>query len=205
MHLTAQRFKRLNPLNKVLVYTQGSLSDIPTLPEGHKFTIQEMDMCSPSDINTWLTIYNDAFRRQWDAEQFKKDVLQHPHVLVTNTFFLLAHSKPIGITSIGVFRRNQDIGVGHYIGIKHSWQGKGIGRYLAILRFNLLKCRNIAIAESETTLRHQDSIRLHFSLGFKPKKKPDYWNTNDQSLRIFKFLAWHNLHKMYQDWVLTKN
>lgn len=187
-------------VDSVLVCTQGALGKVPPVPDHGFFRIREMDMSDPHDVAHWLSIINDAFSRSWTTASFKRNVLEHPHVKVYQTLFLTVENRPIGVASIGVFRRNESIGVGHYLAVRESWQGRGGGRHLTLVRWNMLKKRGIRLGESETTLKRRRSILLYFTLGFRPKEGLDYWNSTDNSLGIIRFIAWRRLHNMYREW-----
>ena len=199
-----KKLKRQWSINSVLICTQGDISIVPPLPQNDQLVIEEMQMSDLGDIAKWLTIHNDAFLRQWVVNDFQQNVINHPYLLIKKSFFILVDREPVGSISVGVFRQNEKVGIGHYMALKRQWQGKGFGKYLILLKLNVLNQFGLTTAEGETTLNRHQSIYLHFSLGFQPKKGLDYWNTPDTSAPLIKMLAWRKLNRMYHDW-LSKN
>jgi hypothetical protein len=195
-----KKLKRQWSIDSVIICTQRELSAVPPLPQNRQIVVREMDTSDPVDVSWWLAIHNDAFSRQWTATDFQQNVVDHPHLLITQTYFLVIEREPIGALSVGAFRRNQNVGIGHYMSLKKRWHGKGLGKYLILLKLNSLKNLGMTFAESETTLIRRESIYLHFSSGFHPKNGLDQWNTPDVSVRPIRILAWRKFHRMYREW-----
>jgi GNAT superfamily N-acetyltransferase len=170
----------------------------PRLPAGYRF--QEMDMRDPAEVATWLAVHNDAFAHTWGVEEFEGAILGHPHFDVQRTFFVLEGDRALGAASIGVFRRNRAVGVGHYLGVSRTAQGLGLGRELVVHRYRALRDGGIAQCESHTHIGRVRSLRIHFDCGFVPKVRFDEWNTPNTAMPPVRALTNARLRSLYRRW-----
>jgi GNAT superfamily N-acetyltransferase len=83
------------------------------------------------------------------------------------------------------------------IGVAERGRGRGLGKALALHRYHTLREEGFELAESETTLRHERSLLMHFSCGFRPKRRLDPWNTPDAIGGIDRFLVDRRLARLY--------
>jgi GNAT superfamily N-acetyltransferase len=169
-----------------------------TLPDG--FAIREMDTDVTSDVLAWLEVHNDAYEHTWGSSDFEQVILEHPVVRVDRTFFILRGDDPVAVASAGVFRRNEAMGVGHYLGVKRGSQGFGLGRAIVTHRFAWLARAGITAAESQTHISRHHALRVHFDLGFRPKYRFDAWNSEDPVSRPVRLLANGRLWTLHRQW-----
>ncbi len=160
-----------------------------------------MDPSAASDLGQWMEIQSDAYGgTDWGPAEFRRFVLDHPHVEVRHTWFAMDADQAVGVASAGVFRRNPEVGVGHMLAVRSAWRGRGVGMHLALHRYHALAAEGIRVFESETTPHHPASIRLHFACGFRPKTRLDPWNSADETNAVRRFIARRALERLYRRW-----
>jgi GNAT superfamily N-acetyltransferase len=159
-----------------------------------------MDMRDRADVDRWLALLNEAFGRRWGRDQFREAVLEHPHYEIRRTFFLCDPRGVVGMSSIGVFRRNQSVGLSHYVAIAPRSQGRGLGTQLARYRFREILALGVARSESETQISRSGGIRTAMSCGFEPKYELDHWNTPDESPALVRAITRRRLERLYRLW-----
>jgi GNAT superfamily N-acetyltransferase len=186
--------------DNVLVCTQGELAHLPAGSVLAGCEIRELDLHHPPDVNVWLTVHNASFGNQWTERELVAAVLEHDHIRVTRTFLASFNDVPSAVASIGRFRRNDQIGVGHYLGVVPECQGIGLGRALAIHRYAALRDEGVRIAESQTHIGRVRSLRLHFDLGFRPKWGLDAWNNTDRWSTSTRLMTNARLQLLYRRW-----
>jgi GNAT superfamily N-acetyltransferase len=188
-------------LDRALVCTRAeALSKLPELRPRPGFRFREMDMHDEADISTWLRVHNDAFAHDWGPAEFQGAILGHPHFDVQRTFFVLDGDVALGAASIGVFRRNRDVGVGHYLGVSRRAQGLGLGRDLVVYRYRELRDAGITQCESHTHIGLVRSLRIHFECGFVPKLRFDHWNTPNTATPPVRALTNVRLRVLHRRW-----
>jgi len=161
-------------------------------------------MNSDEDIAHWISIHNNAFGRNWNKNNFSKSVVNHKDLNIYHTYFLMDREKHIGAASVGVFRRNENIGVTHYAALIKERQGQGLGKYLIQYRYHKLREVGVTVCENETKIGYPESIRIHFDCGAQIKTKPDYWNTQDRSFILLEYLALFRAKKLLQRYTHLK-
>lgn len=187
--------------DQALVCTRTEdLATLPALPETPGCGFREMDMGAGIDVATWLAVHNDAYDHDWDAEQFERAILRHPYFDVWKTFFALEGETAVGAASIGVFRGNPSVGVGHYLGVTKRAQRLGVGRSLVVYRYHALRDAGIVQCESQTHIGRVGSLRIHFECGFVPKLHFDPWNTPNTAALPVRLLTNARLKGQYQRW-----
>lgn len=186
-------------LDSVLVVTRSDLTGLPavSLPSGYE--IRPMDIHDDGDIAAWLAIHNDAYGRSWKEGDYRRAILDHPALAVSQTFFVVADDGPVGAASIGVFRRNTRIGAGHYLGVMRRAQGLGLGRQLVAHRYAVLRDRGFTACESQTHIGRTGSLIIHFDCGFRPKLRRDHWNSPERS-RPLQMITNQRLRSLYRCW-----
>jgi GNAT superfamily N-acetyltransferase len=187
-------------LDSVLVYTAGAIPPGPyaELPSGH--WIEEMDPQDMTDIARWIALYKDAFGRDVGPAGYRSAILDHPHYELVRTAFIVDSQGPVAVMSSCVFRRNPEIGVGHYFAVAPRAQARGLGKVLSGEHARTLTARGVWRAEMETQITRPASIKLGFGFGYEPKYKPDEWNTPDQAGRIFRAAANVRLWRLYRSY-----
>jgi GNAT superfamily N-acetyltransferase len=192
---------RWGRLDDALVCTRTEdLSTLPELPSTPDLGFREMDMADPDEIATWLAVHNDAFGHTWGVEQFRGAILEHPHFEIRRTFFVTQGDRTLGAASIGVFRRNPRVGVGHYLGVSGEAQSLGLGRLLVLHRYHALRDSGIRECESHTHIGRVRSLRIHFECGFAPKVHFDDWNTPNTATPPVRAITNARLKALYRRW-----
>lgn len=162
--------------------------------------VQEMDMRDDAQINTWLEIHNDAFARTWGRPQYNRKVADHPLIDTQCTYFIMDGDKAVASTSIGVWRKCPEIGVGHYAAVRKNYQNLGLGKYLFKYRSLKLRDKGVRYLDDQSNLSHQKSLWLHFEVGYELKSGPDRWNTQDFYPSFIRSIAYARARKLYAEW-----
>ena len=105
----------------------------------------------------------------------------------------------MGIASIGRFRGNLDVGVGHYLAVHPSAQRQGLAVALCSHRYGIL-AGTVEVAEAQTHLHRLGSLRAHFRLGFEPKRQVDPWNSMVPATGPLRDEADRRLEEAYAAW-----
>jgi GNAT superfamily N-acetyltransferase len=168
------------------------------LPDG--FALRDMDMDSGADIDAWLDVHNTAFGHAWTRDDFQRIMLEHPVVRVDRTFLIERGREAVAVASAGVFRRNQAVGAGHYLGVKPGLQGLGLGKAVVTRRVSWFAESGFASAESQTHISREPALRLHYDLGFHPKYRFDPWNSVDPVSWPVRRLVNARLRSVYRRW-----
>lgn len=191
----------LDRLNSVRVCLQYDLERLPPLVDITPLYLREMNMRDEAEVTIWLDIHNDAFGRAWGPAEYESAILRHPMFLVTHTYFVIDGRGPIGAGSMGINRKNEEIGIGHYLQVRGGAQGLGVGKYLALYRLHRLKELGLRRCEIVTTLRHRRSLFIHFDCGAKPKLRLDYWNDLGQPSALARRIVHYRLNGLYREWM----
>ena len=155
----------------------STLRTLPDLPETDDVSVRLMNPDRNEDVAAWLAIMNEAFNTEWDADRYRDAILEHPRYRVLETWFLEHEGEPLVTGSLGVYRANPDLGVTHYLGARRAARGRGWGRHLLLHLLHRLRALGVAGCETESTFRHEQSLRIHLDFGFEPKPQVDAWNT----------------------------
>jgi GNAT superfamily N-acetyltransferase len=157
-------------------------------------------MHEEADIAAWLEIHNDAFGSAWGLEDYEREILHHPTVTVWHTYLIMDGSRALGSACAGVYRRNPEVGAGHFLALRRSAHGRGLGRHIVLYRYHRLREAGIRLCESETTLRNRESIGIHFACGFRPKTRLDAWNSPDPGDALQRWITRQRLERLYRRW-----
>jgi hypothetical protein len=192
-------------LDRTLVYLQGDVSKAPkpNLPDG--YWVEQMDMDDRGEVDRWLHVHNHAFGRDWGEGDFREMVVEHPHYDIQCTFLLYDREGALGTVSIGVFRRNAQMGVGHYIAIHPRAQASGLGKQLAFHRCGALGELGVTHAEAETQIARVASVRMWFSCGYEGKRQPEAWNTPDECSPLERAIADRRLARLHRKWLAARS
>ena len=189
-------------LDRVLVCTRTEdLGTLPELPATPPCDVREMDMADPADVAVWLAVHNDAFGHAWDVDHFERAILRHPYFDIWKTYFAVVDGTTVGVASMGVFRGNHEVGVGHYLGVCRKAQEMGVGRTLVLHRYHALRRAGIVQCESHTHVGRTASLRIHFECGFSPKLRFDDWNTPSTASAPLRTLTTIRLMRLYRRWL----
>jgi GNAT superfamily N-acetyltransferase len=190
--------------NSIIILKCDDLRNIPELPKIN-FTIRSMNINSQSDIDNWLEIMRISFKRSnLSNKDFFNNIIQHPNYSVIETFFLIDDVKPIAIVSAGYFKKNNKMGVTHYLGISQEYKGQKLGKYMILYALHYLRKNGFNQCEVESYLKYKESLGIHFNFGFKPKTKFENWNTFVNSNPISKNLTKSALLKFYKNFYKNK-
>lgn len=168
----------MTEVDEVLVCLRGRLADVPELPLPDGVEVRELDPADQSDVRTWLRVHNAAFDRTWDEENHRLAMVENPVVVVDRTYLAERDGQVVATASIGRFRRNEEVGLGHYLAVHPDARGIGLATGLCSLRYRALAAL-VDVAEAQTHLHRVGSLRAHFACGFRPKVGPDPWNSLD--------------------------
>jgi GNAT superfamily N-acetyltransferase len=190
-------------LDDVLVVTRcADLRGLPPPDAASPYRVEPLDMSDPADVTRWLTVLNAAFGRRWGPAEHRRALLCHPVVRIRHTVAAVAPDGTVaGVASVGVFRADEEVGLGHYLCVLPAAQGSGVGRLLLRHRYRLLADEGIRVAESQTHLSRRRSLLLHFEHGFVPKYRHDPWNSPDPSPRALRWTARARLWALHRAWV----
>lgn len=186
-------------LDSGLVVTRSDLTRLPAVRPPAGFEIRPMDMHDLADIGAWLAIHNDTYGRSWTEDDYQWAILDHPILDVSDTFFVVGDDGPVGAASVGVFRRNERVGAGHYLGVMRRAQGLGLGRQLVAHRYTVLRDRGFTACESQTHIGRTPSLIIHFECGFQPKLHRDHWNSREGSPAL-RTISNRRLRSLYRCW-----
>lgn len=187
-------------IDNAVVVVQCAAKDFIPGPVETFADIRLMDMRDDANVQTWLAIHNEAYGRSWDRARYEAGIVRHPHLDVLNTYFLFHDGEAVGAGSAAVFRRNRDVGMAHYIGIRPAYQGRGFGRQLVMFRYQVLRELGVTTFEMETTIDRRVSLLTHFGRGFTPKRRFDHWNTPDRAPFWLRALTQARLQHLYRSW-----
>ena len=166
----------MNEVDDLLVCLRGRLAEVPEVPMPDGVRVREMDAGDPGDVRRWLDVHNAAFGRAWDEGNHRLAMVENPVVVVHRTFLVERGSEVVATASSGHFRRNPEIGIGHYLAVHPDAQGAGLGLAVCSLRYRSLAAER-EVAEAQTHLHRIGSLRAHFACGFRPKLGLDPWNS----------------------------
>jgi len=167
----------VSALDEVLVALRGRPTDVPTRPLPPGVTVRDLDPADPDDVLRWLEVLNAAFERHWTPANHRLAMVENPVVVVDRTFLAETDGRPVGIASIGRFRGNLDVGLGHYLAVHPVAQRRGLATALCSHRYREMAASGRATAEAQTHLHRVGSLRAHFACGFTPKVGVDPWNS----------------------------
>jgi Acetyltransferase (GNAT) family len=78
--------------------------------------------------------HNDAYGHDWDEDDYRRAILEHPYLAVRDTFFVVGENGPVGAASVGTYRGNEEVAVGHFLGVMRGFQCLGLGKALVAHR-----------------------------------------------------------------------
>lgn len=163
-------------LNRVLVNLQRSLADLPPLdlPTGLHF--RSADLTETNDRDQWIRLVNGAYPDgAEDACSAERHRTGHAFLSDVEVFFLCKYGQPIATISTGVFRNHPTFGGDARIAVDSKHQGQGLGHRLILFALHHLRTKGLSHCEAVITLMREQSLRLHFKLGFRLQPERARW------------------------------
>lgn len=192
----------MSEADDVLVCVRGRLAEVPDLPLPAGFRLREMDPDDEADVERWLVVHNAAFDRSWTAENHRLAMVENPVVVVDRTYLAERDGIVVGTASIGRFRGNLEVGVGHYLAVHPSARGVGLATALCSARYTALAA-TVEVAEAQTHAHRVGSLRAHFRCGFVPKPGIDPWNSMTPTSGPLREEADRRLAEAHASWQAT--
>ena len=167
------------------------------LPEG--LALVEIDVNNQVDKENWTKLHRECFPSS-RACKFEDSIVNHPVVTLKKSWLVFSGEQAVGAATAGVYLRKSDIGVGHYIMVSPEARGTGLGKYLAKMRYRFLFDQGIRVFESETRADCEESLYMHWNLGFVPKWSFDPWNTKLKTRLHNRIIQSLELQLKYRIW-----
>lgn len=191
-------------LDEVVVCTTGDPTRLPeaSLPAG--YSLRTLDALDVKDARAWLAVHNAAFERAWGLADYRRAIPDHPHYDVQGIFLVEHEGRPVATAAYCVYRRNRNVGCGHYGGVVTAHRRRGLGRALSVLRYRTLHELGVTRVEAETTIGRRPSLLVQFGLGMRPKLRLDDWNTPDAAVPLARRIAKVRLERLYRRFLATR-
>jgi ribosomal protein S18 acetylase RimI-like enzyme len=199
LHKLRHTLNRLT-VDRVLIYVEASIVNIPELPTAPGVSIRDLDHQDPAEISLWLSIFNDAFGLSWGESRFQKRIVNDRYIDMIKTMVLSVDGTPSAVATIGVFRGNPSRAALHYISVRSSVQGRGFGAQLASHGARQLATAGYSIVENEIPSHRVHSFKMHHRLGFKVKPAADSWNTPPIYPRVIQKRAQLRTRALIRQW-----
>lgn len=108
--------------------------------------------------------------------------------------------------SIAQYTASPKVGGDFKIGVKHQYQGKGLGRLVILYGFSRLRDLGIKVAESSILITRKTSLHIHFSLGFKPQYNQKYFAlpTSNKLYMVAKVIPLIKLRNSYKNYIKSE-
>lgn len=163
-------------INRTVVNLQRDLKDLPELSVPKDLHFRPAAFDDPVDRSAWIELINTAYP-DGHEDQTTLDRLCHTHPFLTEveTFFLVQGAEPIATVSTGVFRKATSWGGDARIAVSPSQQGRGLGRLMILYALHNLRARQLSNVEAVITMKREQSLRLHFKLGFRLQTDRSKW------------------------------
>jgi len=194
--LTPGRLRSM--LDSVVVCTAGDPRTLPEAPLPIGYSLRLLDPRDLKDARAWLSVHNEAFGRSWGLDDYRRAMLDHPHYDVLGIFLVEHEAGPVAVNAYGLYRRNPQVGCGHYGAVVPAHQRHGLARALSVLRYRKLLEHGVTRVEAETTNGRRPSLLLQFGLGMEPKYRLDVWNTPDTAAPLVRRIANLRLEQLYR-------
>jgi GNAT superfamily N-acetyltransferase len=169
--------KYKNFLSELLVseiHMQVKLNSLSSLPEISPYYVKKLDNKSEFDVQEWMNMLNEAYDdSEINFSQAKKLLVNHHFLEKTETFFVMDDQIPMATVSIGEYPNKQNYGGVYRLAVKKKYQNKGLGKYIILLGYHLLKKRGLVIGESVINIKRKKSVFVHLSCGLLPEYNPE--------------------------------
>ena len=200
--LTPRRLRSI--LDSVVVCTAGDPSTLPEAPLPDGYWLRNLDARNLNDARVWLGVHNEAFRRAWGLTDYRRAMLEHPHYDVHGIFLVQHEDEPVAVAAYALYRRNRNVGCGHYGAVVTAHQRRGLGRALSVLRYRKLCELGVTHVEAETTVGRNPSLLVQFGIGMRPKFRLDDWNTPDAAAPLTRRIANIRLKRLYRRFLAAR-
>lgn len=165
----------------VVANLQRDLSDLPPLDVAEGLIFRTADLTRAEDRAHWIRLVNDAYPDATeDDRSAERHRSEHAFLSCMEVFFLCRGAHPIATVSTGVFRNAPEVGGDARIAVDRAEQGKGLGRLVILFALHRLREKGLRCAEAVITLKREQSLRLHFRLGFQIQPDRSLWNFDIQ-------------------------
>jgi GNAT superfamily N-acetyltransferase len=123
----------------------------------------QIELCSKSDFNQILTNVADF----WGSDRTLS--LHHPMLIYEfgNTAFVIKESERVIAYLFGFFSQTEPTAYVHLIGVRQSFQGRGLGKHIYDHFIALAKSRGCNKIKAMTTPGNTTSISFHKKIGMK--------------------------------------
>ena len=200
-------------INRIVIHLHAKLFNLPSLKLIPGYTVRELQIYDHEDQQNWIRIVNAAYPdANEDINTFRKHLFNHPFLNITNIFFILKENQPVGTTSIGLFKKNPQIGGDARIAILPSERSKGLGFFLINFGFHYLQDNGIDFGESIITLKREQSISLHFKCGFIPQYNRKRYHFDIQKrmwptrlIAKLKVKKLYSNYRKHQNWISSNS
>lgn len=168
-------------VDRVVVNLQRDLDDLPPLEVPGGLTFRPADLTLAEDRAHWIRLVNGAYPDATEDDHSAERLLStHAFLTDMEVFFLCRGDRPIAKVSTGVFRNAPTFGGDARIAVDPAEQGQGLGRTLILFALHRLRSKGLTHAEAVITLKREQSLRLHFKLGFQIPPHRRQWNFDIQ-------------------------
>jgi len=155
------------------VHLQVNLDNLALLPEIKPYYVKKIDSENEYDVQEWMNMLNEAYDdSEINFSQAKKLLVNHHFLEKTETFFVMDEQTPMATVSIGEYPNKQNYGGVYRLAVKKKYQNKGLGKFIILLGYHLLKKRGIVVGESVINIKRKKSVFVHLSCGLIPEYNP---------------------------------
>jgi len=188
------------------VHLQVTLNQIKELPNISPYYFRILDKSNQIEIENWIDLLNEAYSESKVNLNEAHRLLNNHHFLEnTETYLVFDNDNVIASVSIGLYSVNTKVGGVYRLAVRKSYQNKGLGKFIILLGYNLLKSKGIDFGESVINTYRDKSIVVHMQCGLKPQtnpKKITHKNSNFNKNIIQRIRAKYALKKAYKTYLL---
>lgn len=166
-----EKFKEigLKPIHYDFFMRLDKIDSIPTFKEPLGITFQNQKEIS--DVNSYLTVVNDAFSKHFDfrpytEEEFKVIFEKKWKEDDTEHWFALEGNKLIGICTFIINPKLSHIGTVESLGVLHENHHRGIGGYLLGHGIQSLIEKGCSVLELTVEANNEKALTLYKKYGF---------------------------------------
>lgn len=155
-------------ISKISINLQRDLTTLPKLTHPKKYSLAEMDISNPFEVERWCKIIKTSYKdSKVDADSFYRHLKMHPFLTNIKVFFIKKNASYVGTVSVGLYKKDVTVFGGARMAILPSDQGY-LGYYLINYMNHYYKKLGIKKCESLIGLRRKSSLMIHFRHGFEP-------------------------------------
>jgi GNAT superfamily N-acetyltransferase len=124
---------------------------------------EQISNCNHSDFLQILADINDF----WGSDR----TLSYHHPMFINEFgntaFVIKSNEEVIAYLFGFISQTEQTGYVHLVGVRQSWQNKGLGKKLYAHFIDYLKHMGVQNLKAITTPTNENSINFHLSMGMQ--------------------------------------